>query len=213
MLAKEDLNLSARVVAVEVEDKAALQQQLAEAKAALQQLGEANAALQQQLTEAKAALQQLAEAKAALQQQQAEQQAALQQQLVEARCEPAESKGEHVGAGMYHTYISSCYYIYVCRHATISVSYATLHILILLERTGPVEVEEKAALQQQLAEARRELALGKSKLALLGKLSASLKLAAGGVETDEVFFLKKIALLGKLSASLKLAAGGVETRS
>ncbi len=69
--------------------------------------------------------------------------------------------------------------LYLCRHAA-------LHILILLERTGSAEVEEKAALQQQLAEARRELALSKSKLALLGKLSASLKLAAGGVETDEV---------------------------
>ena len=82
MLAKEELNLSARVLAVEVEDKAALQQQLAEAKAALLQ-------------------------------QQAEQQAALQQQLVEARCELAESKGEHVAAGMYHMYISSCYYLYM----------------------------------------------------------------------------------------------------
>ena len=59
---------------------------------------------------------------------------------------------------------------------------------MLSERAGSVEVEDKAALQQQLAEARQELALSKSKLALLGKLSASLKLAAGGVETDEVFF-------------------------
>jgi hypothetical protein len=113
MLAKEELNLSARVLAVEVEDKAALQQQLAEAKSALQQLVETNAALLLQLTEVKAAVQQLAEAKAALLQQQAEQQAALQQQLVEARCELAESKGEHVGAGMYHMYISSCYYLYM----------------------------------------------------------------------------------------------------
>ena len=48
MLAKEELNLSARVLAVEVEDKAALQQQLAEAKAALQQQqAEQLAALQQ----------------------------------------------------------------------------------------------------------------------------------------------------------------------
>jgi hypothetical protein len=74
--------------------------------------------------------------------------------------------------------------LYLCPHAT-------LRILILIERTDSVEVEEKAALQKQLAEARRELALGKSKLALLGKLSASLKLAAGGVETDEVFLFYK----------------------
>jgi len=92
MLAKEELNLSARVLAVEVEDKAALQQQLAEAKAALQQ--------------------QQAEQQAA-QQQQAEQLAALQQRHHISRCELAESKGEHVGAGMYHIYRSSCYYISV----------------------------------------------------------------------------------------------------